>query len=519
MGTSPVRLPDPGSTHQEGSLVFDHLDASELAGHITHLEHKAMRRISFDDFRSYAQTSSLRDNPKLERSIALFNGLTQWVQATVLARTSPSAAGGRHRQVPPGGQASCCLKRSDCCLPPTPVYFLEDSRKFYELLSPVLLLFFFTVLQLKLQRLQNFNSLMAVVGGLSHSALARLSRTAALLPTEARRALAELSELLSSGANFGNYRRALAECQGFKIPILGVHMKDLITLHVALPDNLPGGHINVRKMVQLSYIFQELWNLQNSVPPISVHQDLASTLKIALETVYSEDEIYDLSLAREPRAFTASSKPVLFSEWVVGVGSPADPCTAERHVQAMVEVLFKNYDVDRDGVLCPEEFEALASNFPLMDDLSVLDTDQDGAVSRVELSAYCLKSNSQVLRSGFQHDFHETTYFKPTFCAHCHGLLWGLIKQGHKCRECGLNAHKHCKEHLVMECRRQSGSPPPAAAVAEKPARKQRGRQWRKLYRSQPSDGVSLEGPSPDLSPEDLQETEGLAEELKDICE
>ncbi|UYV64700.1 hypothetical protein LAZ67_3001704 [Cordylochernes scorpioides] len=45
-------------------------------------------------------------------------------------------------------QASCCLKRSDCCLPPTPVYFLEDSRRFYELLSPVLLLLSLTVLQL-----------------------------------------------------------------------------------------------------------------------------------------------------------------------------------------------------------------------------------------------------------------------------------------------------------------------------------------------------------------------------------
>ncbi|UYV75000.1 hypothetical protein LAZ67_12002060 [Cordylochernes scorpioides] len=38
-------------------------------------------------------------------------------------------------------------KRSDCCLPPTPVYFLEDSR-FYELLSPVLILLSLTVLQL-----------------------------------------------------------------------------------------------------------------------------------------------------------------------------------------------------------------------------------------------------------------------------------------------------------------------------------------------------------------------------------
>ncbi|UYV65056.1 hypothetical protein LAZ67_3002998 [Cordylochernes scorpioides] len=34
----------------------------------------------------------------------------------------------------------CCLKRSGCCLSPTPVYFLKDSRKFYQLLSPVLLL-------------------------------------------------------------------------------------------------------------------------------------------------------------------------------------------------------------------------------------------------------------------------------------------------------------------------------------------------------------------------------------------
>ncbi|UYV83180.1 hypothetical protein LAZ67_23000082, partial [Cordylochernes scorpioides] len=34
------------------------------------------------------------------------------------------------------------------CLPPTPVYFLADSRRFCELLSPVLLLLSLTVLQL-----------------------------------------------------------------------------------------------------------------------------------------------------------------------------------------------------------------------------------------------------------------------------------------------------------------------------------------------------------------------------------
>ncbi|UYV78933.1 hypothetical protein LAZ67_17000306 [Cordylochernes scorpioides] len=64
---------------------------------------------------------------------------------TVLERSTPGIRRTKLRGVL---QASCCLKRSDCCLPPTPVYFLEDSRRFYELLPPVLLLLSLTVLQL-----------------------------------------------------------------------------------------------------------------------------------------------------------------------------------------------------------------------------------------------------------------------------------------------------------------------------------------------------------------------------------
>ncbi|UYV70032.1 hypothetical protein LAZ67_7001538 [Cordylochernes scorpioides] len=59
-----------------------------------------------------------------------------------------SRKGGRRTKLRGVLQASCSLKRSDCCLPPTPVYFLEDSRRFYELLSTFLLLPSLTVLQL-----------------------------------------------------------------------------------------------------------------------------------------------------------------------------------------------------------------------------------------------------------------------------------------------------------------------------------------------------------------------------------
>lgn len=31
--------------------------------------------------------------------------------------------------------------------------------------------------------------------------------------------------------------------------------------------------------------------------------------------------------------------------------------------------------------------------------------------------------------------------------------LWGLIKQGWKCKDCGINAHRGCKDRIVIECR------------------------------------------------------------------
>ena len=44
-------------------------------------------------------------------------------------------------------------------------------------------------------------------------------------------------------------------------------------------------------------------------------------------------------------------------------------------------------------------------------------------ISRGEMKTYFLKANYHALKSEFKHDFHETTYFKPTFCTHCDGLV------------------------------------------------------------------------------------------------
>ena len=82
----------------------------------------------------------------------------------------------------------------------------------------------------------------------------------------------------------------------------------------------------------------------------------------------------------------------------------------------------------------------------------------DGLISKAEMKTYFVRAHSQALSNGFKHNFSVHTYFSPTFCIHCTGLLWGLIKQGVKCKQCGINAHKHCKNRVVVECRKKTRS-------------------------------------------------------------
>ncbi|EPB91412.1 hypothetical protein HMPREF1544_01734 [Mucor circinelloides 1006PhL] len=46
------------------------------------------------------------------------------------------------------------------------------------------------------------------------------------------------------------------------------------------------------------------------------------------------------------------------------------------------------------------------------------------------------------------HCLEETNFSKPTYCDHCQGLLWGLVKQGLKCSGCGAVSHFNCQKEL-----------------------------------------------------------------------
>ncbi|KAM9365427.1 ras guanyl-releasing protein 3 isoform 2-T3 [Pholidichthys leucotaenia] len=405
----------------KASLLFDHLEPIELAEHLTFLEFKSIRRISFTDYQSYVIHGCLVDNPTLERSIALFNGVSQWVQLMVLSKLTPQTRA-------------------------------EVITKYIHVAQ-------------KLLHLQNFNTLMAVIGGLSHSAISRLKETHSYLAPEVVKIWTEMAELVSSNNNYSCYRKAFTECQGFKIPILGVHLKDLIAVHVVFPDYVGDGHkVNLVKMHQLYMTFNELVSLQSAVAQVEPNMDLIHLLMLSLDLYYTEDEIYELSLIREPRnpkslpiSPTTPNKALAPLDWACGVTTKPDPSVVNKHIRKVVNSVFRNYDHDQDGYISQEDFENIAANFPFLDSFCVLDKDQDGLISKDEMMAYFLRANPLLqckMGPGFIHSFQEMTYLKPTFCEHCAGFLWGIIKQGYKCKDCGVNCHKQCRDLLVLACKK-----------------------------------------------------------------
>ncbi|NWU49555.1 CHIN protein, partial [Dromas ardeola] len=45
------------------------------------------------------------------------------------------------------------------------------------------------------------------------------------------------------------------------------------------------------------------------------------------------------------------------------------------------------------------------------------------------------------------------TFRGPHWCEYCANFMWGLIAQGVKCADCGLNVHKQCSKMVPNDCK------------------------------------------------------------------
>ena len=52
------------------------------------------------------------------------------------------------------------------------------------------------------------------------------------------------------------------------------------------------------------------------------------------------------------------------------------------------------------------------------------------------------------------HRFEKFTYTTPAYCDYCSHVLWGLVKTGMRCMDCGYNCHEKCMAHVPKNCTR-----------------------------------------------------------------
>ncbi|XP_031550693.1 ras guanyl-releasing protein 3-like isoform X2 [Actinia tenebrosa] len=470
------------SSGRKVSLAFPDQSPEEIAEQLTYLDFKMLRRIPFSEWKGYAQKSKMNECPLLERYVSMLNGLSKWIQAMVLNHRTPE-------------------ERAHC---------IEKFQKVAK----------------HLKELQNFNGLLAVSGGLTNSVLSRLQQTKACISQDCREYMTLLVEFMSSENNYSTYRKRVSCCNGFYIPVLGIQLKDLIATNTALPDMVNGNLINVHKLITLAGIMSKFLVVQKISPPVTPNMELLNMLRVSLQPRLSDDELYELSLAREPRNANNTSTSSLcpneslkdpdsiieFGDWASSSHGAPDFKVLERHVAAMVEAVFGVYDIDKDGTISGKEFDAIATNFPFIDTFGVIDVNSDGVISKEEMKNYFLKVNCQNLTKEFSHTFQETTYFTPTFCYHCGGLLRGIIKQGYKCKGCNVNCHKSCKKQIVIECRTKS----PMLHMASKGDTLRRIKNRMKFIKQPSVESLKLQNGESVSVPADFYERLLKAEESRD---
>ncbi|TRY85334.1 hypothetical protein DNTS_031286 [Danionella cerebrum] len=64
-----------------------------------------------------------------------------------------------------------------------------------------------------------------------------------------------------------------------------------------------------------------------------------------------------------------------------------------------------------------------------------------------------LKESQRTPKYEKVHNFKVHTFRGPHWCEYCANFMWGLIAQGVKCADCGLNVHKQCSRVVPDDCK------------------------------------------------------------------
>ncbi|GJJ73293.1 son of sevenless [Entomortierella parvispora] len=172
-----------------------------------------------------------------------------------------------------------------------------------ELKKRVLVIRQLVLIAEKLRQLNNFSMLSATVAALSQSPIHRLKRTWEQVPHRTMSSFEELQGLMSVNKNWAEYREILHSVNPPCVPFVGMYLTDLVMIQDGNQDFLKkSGHlINFYKRVKTAEVIRDIQQYQSvpycltSVPEIQVF------IRRGMECTKPVNELYDMSLALEPR--------------------------------------------------------------------------------------------------------------------------------------------------------------------------------------------------------------------------
>lgn len=148
------------------------------------------------------------------------------------------------------------------------------------------------------ERMNNFNLLMALVSGMNNACVARLKWTKALMSRKSLETLERLETLMSPEGSYKAYRETLASINPPCIPFIAVHLSDLVFMEDGNPDET-NGLINWYKRSLVHRVIDLFGQYQNSGYNLTYVGAVATFLDDM--TCPSEKELFEVSLQREPR--------------------------------------------------------------------------------------------------------------------------------------------------------------------------------------------------------------------------
>jgi len=152
-------------------------------------------------------------------------------------------------------------------------------------------------------RLGSFNSLLAVLSGLNHSAVYRLKFTMEEIPSSLGDHVQKCNELFSSDKGYKNYRAHIHKINPPLIPYLGVYLTDLTFMEEGNSDTMGNNLINFKKREMIFSVIMEIQQYQHQAYIFDAQSRLIqylADLPVIENTKAIDAELFEMSLLREP---------------------------------------------------------------------------------------------------------------------------------------------------------------------------------------------------------------------------